>query len=228
MDEDAGPDGGYETIAEFYVEQCRGTVEGDPVFGAVSRLVDDVSGRRVIDIACGEGRGSRALANSGADVVGVDISPTLLEIGRGREAAEPLGIDYRLGDAGGLDWFDGRLFDAAVCNHGFADISDLGAALDTVARVLRPGGIFVFSILHPCCPGAGPTTPSAWPPDRGYGSEGWWLADNPGMRGKVGSNFRTLSTYLNALIAKGFQLQEVAEPLSDEVPMFLVVASRKL
>lgn len=228
MDTRAGrPDGGYEPIAEFYREQCEGTVDGDPTFAEIRRLLDDVSGLRAVDIACGEGRGSRALAGSAADVVGVDISPTLLEIARNHEAVEPLGIDYVLGDVMGVEWFDGRAFDVAVCNHGLADIPDLDAALDSVARVLAPGGRFVFSILHPCCPGAGPTTPSAWPPDGGYGSEGWWLADNPGMRGKVGSNFRMLSTYCNAVIAAGFQIREVAEPCSDDVPMFLVVDSRR-
>jgi hypothetical protein len=73
-------------------------------------------------------------------------------------------------------------------------------------------GATAFSLLHPCFPGWDDDAPSSWPPDRGYYWEGWWLASNPGFRGKVGANHRTLSTYLNSLAAHGLTLEEAAEP----------------
>ncbi len=74
-------------------------------------------------------------------------------------------------------------------------------------------------------------------------TEGWWLARNPGIRGKVGSNHRKLSTYLNSLVRHRMTIEEVAEPTpgpklrarqlaaqpgAGPLPMFLVVGCRKV
>jgi ubiquinone/menaquinone biosynthesis C-methylase UbiE len=127
-----------------------------------------------------------------------------------------------------------------VCNFGLSDIDDLDGALDTVHRVLRPGGSFVFSILHPCFPGAGAVS-GAWAGGGRYYDEGYWVADGVAstLRRQVGANHRMLSTYLNALTRHGLRLRETAEPeppsewatteRSDAVrfPVFLVVRSTK-
>src|SRR5262249_58424134 len=89
------------------------------------------------------------------------------------------------------------------CRRGLA--GDLG----------RPGPPRRLVRLLPVAPllaGLGGRRPSSWPPDRGYYREGWWLASNPGFRGKVGANHRMLSTYLNSLAAHGLTLEEAAEP----------------
>jgi hypothetical protein len=78
--------------------------------------------------------------------------------------------------------------------------------------VLVPAGFFVVSLLHPCFPGWGADAPSSWPPGEGYYREGWWLADNPGFRGKAGANHRMLSTYFNAFAAHGLRLERLIEP----------------
>lgn len=223
---DAQPEARYDGIADFYVGESGGTA-ADVVSQTLLELLGDVGSLRVLDLACGEGRLSRELAHRGAAVVGVDLSQRLLARARSRDDEDALGIGYLIGDAHGIEWWDGEAFDVVVCNHGLADIDDLDAAVGTVATVLAPRGTFAFSILHPCCPGNGSTTPSAWPPAAGYGTEGWWLADNPGMRGKVGSTFRRLSTYLNTATRRGLSVVDVAEPASDEVPMFLVVTCRR-
>jgi SAM-dependent methyltransferase len=166
-----------------------------------------------------------------------DISSALVEKAHLTEKAEQLGITYLVGDATSSKVLAGESFDGVVCHFGLSDIDDVDAALATVSRLLRPGGWFVFSILHPCFPGWGDDAPSSWPTGSGYYAQGWWLAENSGFRGKVGANHRMLSTYLNSLVENGLAIEHAAEPqpagewlnakLSDDlVPVFLVVRCR--
>jgi ubiquinone/menaquinone biosynthesis C-methylase UbiE len=218
----------YDEIADFYDGKV-GDDLSDSAALALLDLLGDVHGRRMLDLACGQGRVSRELARRGASVVAVDISERLLEKARALEANEPLGIEYRKVDATSPQDLASEEFDGAVCHFGLSDIDELGAALATVARALRADGFFVFSILHPCFPGWGEDAPSSWPPAQTYYSEGWWLADNPGFRGKVGTNHRTLSTYLNELFANGLAPERVEEPAHGDwpVPTYLVVRCRR-
>lgn len=63
-------------------------------------LIGDVSGKTVLDVACGEGHFTRMLRRSGAaDVVGTDISQRMIDLAREQEALRPLGITYRVEDA---------------------------------------------------------------------------------------------------------------------------------
>jgi len=226
----------YDRIADFYDSKVGDDV-GDPATAALLELAGEVHGLQVLDLACGQGRVARALARRGAGVAGVDVSRALLETARAAEDADPLGIEYVHGDVTAADALSGRVFDGVVSNFALSDVDDLDGALATVARVLRPQGWFVFSILHPCFPGWGADAPSSWPPGRGYHAEGRWLADNPGFRGKVGSHHRMLSTYLNLLVERGLAVDRVVEPepgpdwkerapAADPVPVYLVVRAR--
>jgi 2-polyprenyl-3-methyl-5-hydroxy-6-metoxy-1,4-benzoquinol methylase len=197
--------------------------------GVGGLLPPTVRGSRVLDVACGHGRASRALARLGAVVVAVDISAQLVASGRATEAAHPLGIGYHVADIAALDqWWDGVPFDGAVCEMAFMDIDDLPGTLAAVAGTVRPGGWFVTSLVHPCFPG-NEAGLSSWPPDQSYFAEGWWTstAHNPdGVRIRVGSSHRTLSTYLNALIDAGFSLELAVEPPAP-VPTFLLLRCRR-
>jgi 2-polyprenyl-3-methyl-5-hydroxy-6-metoxy-1,4-benzoquinol methylase len=232
----------YDQIADYYLTVV-GVVPGDSTARTLVDLAGDVRGLRVLDLACGQGRITRELARRGASVVGIDLSDALLEMARTAENEAPLGITYLDGDVTSASALAGETFDLVTCSHGLADIDDLDGSLATVARVLRPGGRFVFSILHPCFPGWDDTAPSSWPREAGYFAEGWWLATNPGIRGKVGSSHRTLSTYCNALIGHRLAIEEVVEPEPDPglrarqaaalpgtgpLPMFLVMRCRRL
>ena len=158
----------------------------------------------------------------------------MLHIVRRYEQVELLEIVYLLDDAQTLGRLEGAEFDGVVCNMTLMDIQNLTGCLASVARILRPEGWFVFSVTHPCFP-----TPSlGWgrrvdaelereKPD--YFAEGHWRRDNPaGVRGKVGSYHRTLSTYVNALIKAGLRLEQIHEPrapddLADLIPGYLEV-----
>jgi ubiquinone/menaquinone biosynthesis C-methylase UbiE len=117
---------------------------------ATFRLVGDVKGRSVLDLACGEGYNTRILANKGAEIVGVDFSAKLIQLARSEEARDELGIDYRVADAADLSMFPSGRFDLVTCFMALQDIEDYESAVSEVARVLKKGGRFVFSITHPC------------------------------------------------------------------------------
>jgi SAM-dependent methyltransferase len=206
-----GPVARYDQMADFYEERSGRSVS-DPGTAALLDLAGDVSGRQLLEVACGQGRVARELARRGATLTGVDISAAMLAKARAYEAAEPLGICYRHADVTAPDVLEGQGFDGVVCNYGLSDIDDLDGLLANVARWLRPGGWFVFSLLHPCFPGWDSDAPSSWPPDHGYFQEGWWLAGNTGYRGRVGASHRMISTYVNSLTGHGLVLDRAAEP----------------
>jgi SAM-dependent methyltransferase len=201
----------YDAIADFY--QATFSRLDDPDVACLLELLGPAAGLRVLDLACGHGRLSRQLARRGATVLGVDLSRALLAAAETAERAAPLGIRYLHGDAAAPTWLHGDRFDAVTCCFGLSDIDDLDGAAASVAQALRPGGLFVFSILHPCFPGS-PGVSSAWPTGGGYHDEGYWRADGElsTLRRQVGANHRTLSTYLNTLRRHGLRLDELAEP----------------
>src|SRR2546423_6753852 len=105
----------YDEIADFYA----GIVDdrmGDPPGVALLELVGDVRGRRVLDVACGQGRTARALARRGATVVGIDLSTAMLDRAAAAEGADPLGIAYLEADVGSPETLAGEEFDAVVCS----------------------------------------------------------------------------------------------------------------
>jgi 2-polyprenyl-3-methyl-5-hydroxy-6-metoxy-1,4-benzoquinol methylase len=228
------PGARYDGVADLYDTMFGDSVE-DPATAALLDLLGDVAGGRVLDVPCGSGRVARELARRGASVTGVDVSAALLQRARDAEATNPCGIEYVHADATSAGVLRGRAFDVVVCSYGLSDIDDLGTFLATVAGLLRPGGAFVFSILHPCFPGIPGLASPSWPPG-GYHDERWWQADGPAsdLRGQVGSNHRTLSTYVNRLLAAGLALEALAEPHLDgelpgivPTPMFLASRCRK-
>jgi SAM-dependent methyltransferase len=213
----------YDEFAEWY-EQWIG--DAPPLIAACAGLLPAVAGERVLDIACGQGRMSRYLAGLGADVTGVDISAAML--GKAR-AAGPEGITYLRADVTSHpDWWDGRSFDGCTCDLALMDIDDLAGTLSTVRTVLRPGGWFAASVVHPCFPGDDQGR-SSWPPGEGYEREGWWTspAHNPdGVRIRVGATHRKLSTVLNALLEAGLDAERFVEPAAP-VPTYLLWRCRR-
>lgn len=218
----------YDEIADWYLPWVG---DGN---GLIADRVGDllpatVHGARVLDVACGHGRASRGLTRVGAVVVGVDLSAELIESARTREAAHPLGIRYLVANVAQLDrWWDGALFDGAVCEMAAMDIDDLDGTVKAVAAAVRPGGWFVLSMVHPCFPG-NEAGLSSWPPERSYFHEGWWTSadHNPdGVRVRAGSSHRTMSTYLNTLIGAGFSLERMVEPPAP-VPTILLLGCRR-
>jgi SAM-dependent methyltransferase len=104
-----------------------------------SRFVSD---KRVLDAGCGTAYGTEILAGAGAsEVVGVDIDPGVVQVGRERLRAD---VSFEVADARDLPFADDA-FDVVVCFEVIEHVEDPEAILDELRRVLRPEGLAAVS-----------------------------------------------------------------------------------
>jgi SAM-dependent methyltransferase len=123
---------------------------GGPAPAEVARLL--AGRRRIVDAGCGTGRHAAALAEAGFEVTGIDASPELLEVARRRlqTLKQVTGTYLRVGDL--RSWQPEQPFDGALCRGVLGDFiedDDRQAALDNLARMLRPGGLLVADVREP-------------------------------------------------------------------------------
>jgi 2-polyprenyl-3-methyl-5-hydroxy-6-metoxy-1,4-benzoquinol methylase len=201
----------------------------------VLRMLGDVTGRRVLDAGCGQGYFVRLLARRGARVVGVEPAEGPYRYAVAKEAELQQGVVLIQADL--VDAELAPVFDAIVVNMVFMAIPHWELALVSCVRALKPGGQFIFSIVHPCFEAV---------------SEHWrrsgrlevseYLASYD-VPGPTATDFhRPLSTYHNAAITAGLRLTEVVEPgLAPElaasggpgaealvhIPNFVIVSARR-
>jgi len=112
-------------------------------------MLPDVDGLRGLDVGCGEGHNTRLIAKRGARLAAVDIAEAFIGHAREEEERAPLGIDYRVASALELPFADGS-FDFVTAVMCLMDMPDVERAVAEAYRVLKPGGFFQFSIMHPC------------------------------------------------------------------------------
>ena len=104
-------------------------------------------GMTVLDLGCGGGFMSEALLKRGATVIGIDPIAAAVEAAMAHAAEEGLGIDYRVGGGEAIPLAD-RSVDCVVCVDVLEHVADLDRVLDEVARVLKPGGLFLFDTIN--------------------------------------------------------------------------------
>jgi len=105
---------------------------------SVIKLLSPQPGEKILDVGCGDGTLSRLVQASGAEVVGIDIDPAMIEASRQNR------IDARLIDGRALT-FEGE-FDAAFSNAALHFMRPVPAAIEGVARALKPGGRFAAEL----------------------------------------------------------------------------------
>jgi SAM-dependent methyltransferase len=106
----------------------------------------------VLDVACGNGGYARHLAAQGAQVVAFDGSRRFVELAERRTTVWRDRISYRHldgTDRAALLALGERGYDAAVCKMALMDMAVIHPLLSALAVLLKPGGQFVFSVLHP-------------------------------------------------------------------------------
>jgi SAM-dependent methyltransferase len=130
---------GWQRVAGSYDEAWSGLTR---LF--IPDLLDATgvsAGHRLLDVACGPGYVAEAARTRGAIPIGVDISPEMVRIARGRNPE----IDFRVGDALRLDFAPAQ-FDVVVSNFGMIHVPDFAGAFAEARRVLRPQGVLAFTV----------------------------------------------------------------------------------
>jgi SAM-dependent methyltransferase len=125
---------------------------GSTLFREELELLGDLAGKRLVHVQCNAGQDSLSLARRGAEVLGVDFSDEAVAFAR--KLSEDSGIPARFELAEAVSWMAGtdERFDVAFASYGVTGwIEDLQAWADGVARILRPGGRFVYVEFHPLC-----------------------------------------------------------------------------
>lgn len=197
---------------------------------ATERLLGIRPGEAVLDVACGAGRFARRLAKLGARVVAFDFSERF--IARARRRAEcGAAVEYHVVDAANREAVAalgaGR-FDAAVATMCLMDMAVIEPLLAGLACALKPGGRFVFTVMHPCF--QPPNTPKfaesadaggSWQVDCGvkvsrYRTPAAW--EGIGICGQPQSQYyfhRPLAVLLGAGFRAGFVVDGLEEPTFD-------------
>jgi SAM-dependent methyltransferase len=223
--------GGGEDLWEAHAGwwQAGFTAGADPEYEEqiLPLAADHLAGAdRVLDVGCGEGQLARLAVAGGARVtVGVDPTRAQVEVATAR-AGGPM---YARAGAAGLP-FGAACFDAVVACLVFEHIQAVDAAIAEVARVLAPGGRFLFFLNHPLLqtPGSGWIDDQVLDPPEQYWRVGPYLVEDETIEEVEQGVFipvvhRPLSRYVNALAAHGLVVTRMEEPAPP--PGFLARAA---
>ncbi len=253
------PSTSWEDVADWYRQlgaQRGPDLAARTLYPELLRLLGRVEGRRALDAGCGPGAFARLLAHRAARVVGVDLSPRMIEHARADALAAGIGSErlrFEVADAADPASLPRGPFDIASFVLSLQNMEDPAPPLRNVARVLVPGGRLLLALNHPAF--------------RIPGSTHW------GWDSKASAQFRRVDAYksrrrieiqihpgsdpeqtrpsfhwplevlFGALRAAGLRVVDLAEPVSDrvseggraeaenraraEIPLFLVVLAER-
>jgi len=178
-------------------------------------LLGDVTGAAVLEVGAGAAQCSRWLLAHGARPVALDLSMAMLAAGRGLgdDGVGRPGPPLVQADAARLPFAD-RSFDLACSAYGgLPFVADSAAVLRDVARVLRPGGRFVFSLSHPlrwCLPDD--PGPGGLVVRDSYFDRTPYVEQDPAGQATYVEHHRTLGDRVREVTAAGLRLVDLVEP----------------
>ena len=134
----------YDELAATYTERIFSELAGKPLDRhLLNRLAEDVRGHGLVaDLGCGPGHVARYLHDQGVRMLGIDLSPRMIDSARQRSPD----IEFRVGDMRALDLPDGALA-GIVAFYSLIHIGEpeMGATLRELRRVLAPGGLLLVA-----------------------------------------------------------------------------------
>ena len=202
---------GYRNLRDNLVALHENVIQ--PMLPA---LVPNASGKRVVDLGCGDGFYCGIAADQGAtQVIGIDPSEKMLHVARERNSGDRIQYVQAFAEDAKVD---PQSVDLVVSILALHYVEDFEPVLASVWDWLRPGGEFVYVAEHPVV-----TAPDPW---EGYTTtdddvEVAWLLTHYFDEGKRESEWyipgvimyhRRLDTVVNALIGQGFVIEQLLEP----------------
>ena len=174
---------------------------------------DSLRGRRILEVGCGAAQCARWLVAQGAEVIAVDLSAGQLRHALKAVAHDASAPVLLQADASALPLPDGSVDIACSAFGAIPFVTDSFAVMEEVARVLRPGGRWVFSTNHPmrwCMPDD--PGPAGLVVERSYFDRRPYVEVTPGGRPVYVEAHRTMGDRVRELVAAGFRVLDVVEP----------------
>jgi 2-polyprenyl-3-methyl-5-hydroxy-6-metoxy-1,4-benzoquinol methylase len=194
--------------------ESRKLVTDNAIVDAIMRRQPD----SVLDIGCGEGWLSRAVAGRGVRrVVGVDVVPALIDQANAAGGAEFRVASYEAIADGALD----LTVDVAVANFALIGKDAVDALVRTSPTLLNPGGALIIQTLHPVIATGDQPYKDGW-------RTGSWAGFSSDFSDPAPWYFRTLETWIHLVASSGLRLVEMREPLhptSNKPASVIFVAS---
>ena len=220
----------WNDVAETYTENQENSLFADANRAVVKARFTELHGTRVLDLGCGYGYFTDYFRSIGAEVVGVDGSQAMIGIAMKRYPDSAFAVV----DITNPLPFEAGVFDIVFCNLVLMDVENIESVFTECHRVLAPGGILYYSIVHPAF----------------YNGE--WKSDEEGRIGKLITSYitpgesenhfwgstkhfhRPLFYYLNCASEAGFMLVHSEEPRAyheatknEDIPLFFYAEYRK-
>jgi SAM-dependent methyltransferase len=180
---------------------------------AEAGLLGDVRGRRVLEVGCGAGQCSRWLRSQGASVVGLDVSFRQLQHSRRIDDQTGVVVPVVCATATAVPLADAG-FDLACSAFGALPfVADIDVVMREVARVLRPGGRWVFAVTHPMrWVFPDDPTPSGMSVTRSYFDRTPYVEEDETGRPSYVEHHHTMGDWVRTATGAGFMVHDVVEP----------------
>ena len=221
----------WNDAAAVYAEEQERSAYADTNRRIVKERFRKLSGERVLDLGCGYGWYTEYFRKIGGHAFGIDGAQTMIDIAGKRYP----NCTFDLKDITKPLDSDDNAFDIVFCNQVLMDIEDIELVFSECGRILRPGGVFWYSIVHPAF------------------FNGDWQCDETGRQfGKLVSSYitpgvsenlfwgktmhfhRPIYHYLNAAADAGLILTHAEEPRTydgivknDDLPLFFIAEYKK-
>lgn len=223
----------YDDVADTYGDAVTDApIRRDCRLPTVYSLFPDVTGKRVLEAACGAGTDAAWLAEQGADVLGIDASEAMVQTAREQFSDRATFRQHDLGEP--LTFLDDGEIDVVSSQLTLSHLREWEPVLTEFERVLAPDGVLIASTDHPFrqflltsegrvsdidlyAAESEPDVRTETAESNYYETERYELAYGADDSHRISFFRRPMSEYLQSFLDAGFELENVVEPtLSDE------------